>query len=111
MVYVPKDTLIANGIEFTEVTQFEREMLVIFPYAYYQGFNGGANVVEEAMYASKTWEVFHRRELYVKCSKDCLEGDEDFDLSFAERRSDDDDDDSDDYDIRQPASKRQRLEE
>ncbi len=107
-VYIPKETLIANGIEFTEVTQFERELLVIFPYAYYQGFNGAANVVEEVMYASKEWEVFHREGLYVKCSKDCADGHEDFDLSFAEKRGDSAED-SDDHDIRQPASKRPCL--
>lgn len=111
-VYIPRDTLIANGIDFTEVTQFEKEMLVIFPYAYYQGFNGAANIVEEIMYASKQWEVFHKEGLYVKCSKNCAEGDDDFDLSFAEKKEAEGGDvEDDDNDIRQPASKRQCLED
>lgn len=109
-VYIPKDTLVANGIEFTEVTQFERELLIIFPYAYYQGFNGAANVVEEMMYASKSWEVFHREGLYVKCNKNCAEGEEEFDLSFAEQSDVAQDLSSSDHGIRKPASRLRKPE-
>ena len=97
-VYIPKDALRQNQIAFTEVTQFEGEMVVFFPYAYYQGFNAGPNITEELTYANERWKTFHRKGLYVLCNKDCDEGEETFNLDFARQPLTHDDGNSDDED-------------
>ena len=70
-IYVPHKTLQLHGIEYTTITQYQGEMVIIFPYAYHQGFNAGPNITEEIMYASDRWEVFHREKLYQDCSRNC----------------------------------------
>lgn len=60
--------------------------MIIFPYAYHQGFNAGPNITEEVMYASDRWEVFHREKLYQHCSRNCAGGKaESFDLDFVKK--------------------------
>jgi len=81
-LYIPKETLIRNDIAFTEVTQYEGEMLIIFPFAYYQGFNAGPNITEEITYASERWKTFHRRDFYDPCDKKCGGEKDTFDLGF-----------------------------
>ncbi|KAL6714777.1 hypothetical protein ACLMJK_008203, partial [Lecanora helva] len=95
--YIPKDTLRKHGIAFTEVTQFAGELLVTFPFAYFQGFNAGPNITEELLYATERWKHYHRHGLYVPCNKKCDGGPEAFDLGFA-RQPVDNDDFSDDED-------------
>ncbi len=82
-MYVPCQTLGIHGIRYTHLTQYEGEMIIIFPYAYYQGFNAGPNITEEMMYGSDRWEIFHREKLYQHCNRNCAEGKADsFDVSF-----------------------------
>ena len=60
--------------------------MIIFPYAYHQGFNAGPNITEEVMYASDRWEVLHREKLYQHCSRNCAEGKaESFNLDFVKK--------------------------
>ena len=63
-------------------------MVVVFPWAYHQGYNTGPNIVEESLYASERWKTFHQKGLWVKCSRKCAGaggegGGESFDLGFA----------------------------
>ena len=82
-MYLPEDTLQLQDIDYTTVIQYQGEMVIIFPYAYYQGFNAGANITEEMMYASDRWEVFHREKVYQYCSRNCLaKKDDTFSLDF-----------------------------
>lgn len=88
-VYVPEETLQRHKIDYTTVPQFEGEMVIMFPWAYHQGYNAGPNIVEEMMYANESWKAFHLQNLYERCNPYCEEGDEEFDLSFLEEKSDD----------------------
>ena len=81
-LYIPQSTLIRNKIPFTEVIQYEGEIVVILPYAYYQGFNAGPNIVEEILYGDVHWKTLHRKCPYTPCNKDCDAGEDTFDLSF-----------------------------
>ena len=85
-LYIPQSTLKRNNIPFTEVVQYEGEMVVFFPYTYYQGFNTGPNIVEEIAYADIHWKKIHRKGLYKPCNKHCADGEEKFDLSFAMKK-------------------------
>ena len=69
--YVPNNTLQLKKLEYADVQQNQGEMVIIFPYAYYQGYNTGPNITEEIMYASDRWEVFLREKLYQYCSRNC----------------------------------------
>ena len=72
-----------HKIAFKQVTQFAGEMIIMFPYAYYQGFNAGPNIVEESVYATEQWKTFYQRGLFVPCHEGCLLGAEDFNFDFA----------------------------
>ena len=86
-MYLPEDALQLQDIDYTTVTQYQGEMVIIFPYAYHQGFNAGANITEEMMYASDRWEVFHRENVYQYCNCNCLaKKDDKFSLDFFNQR-------------------------
>lgn len=82
-MYVPHATLSLNGVEYTEVVQHQGEMVIIFPYAYHQGYTSGPNITEEVLYASDRCKVFHRENLYHHCNDNCAGGQhDDFDLKL-----------------------------
>jgi len=92
VVYIPKNTLIANGSTFTEVTRLELELLTILRYTYQQGFSCAANdVCVQANVESTTV-----RSCTSNAAKDVAR---DFDLNFAKSQSDEAED-STDSDIR-----------
>ena len=82
-IMITSEDLIFQDIGHFKVTQHPGELVIIFPWAYYQGRSDGPNISEQMLYASKRWEVFHREGLYVPCSRQCSAGDDDtFDMSF-----------------------------
>lgn len=83
--YVPKKTLVDNEIEFTKFVQFQGEMVILFPFAYHQGYNVGPNIVETMAYASERWKVFPVVNLVKQCNRGCFKGREPklVDLGFA----------------------------
>ena len=81
--YLPCQTLAAHDISYTQMTQYEGELVVTFPYAYQQGYNAGPNIVETMMYASSQLDILHEEKLYRLCNRNCVKGKSDsFDLTF-----------------------------
>ena len=72
--YVPSKTLTDNGIEHTKFAQFDGEMVILFPFAYHQGYNVGPNIVESMAYASERWKVFPVVNLIKQCNRACFKG-------------------------------------
>ncbi|KAL8822094.1 MAG: hypothetical protein Q9191_007164 [Dirinaria sp. TL-2023a] len=72
--YVPSKTLSDNGIEHTKFAQFDGEMVILFPFAYHQGYNVGPNIVETMAYASERWKVFPVANLIKQCTRGCFKG-------------------------------------
>lgn len=82
--FVPKETLKMQLIEYTEVVQQQGEMIIIFPWAYRQGYSIGPNISEEIAYGNDRWGTFLKENLYDHCSQDCLAGEsENFNLKRA----------------------------
>lgn len=84
-LYFTSKKLEAEGIHFTRFVQYQGEMVVLFPFSYYQGYNVGPNVVESMAYASSRWEVFPTAGLLRQCNRSCYQGRQPslVDLSFA----------------------------
>lgn len=85
-LYFTSKKLNAEGIRFTRFVQYQGEMVVLFPFSYYQGYNVGPNVVESMAYTSSRWEVFPTAGLLRQCNRSCYHGKQPslVDLSFAE---------------------------
>jgi len=85
-LYFTSKKLEEEGIRFTRFVQYQGEMVVLFPFSYYQGYNVGPNVVESMAYASSRWEVFPTAGLIRQCNRSCYQGKTPslVDLSFAE---------------------------
>lgn len=45
-LYLSEEVLAADGIEFTKFVQYQGELVILFPFAYYQSYNVGPNIVE-----------------------------------------------------------------
>ncbi len=85
-LYFTSKKLEEEGIRFTRFVQYQGEMVVLFPFSYYQGYNVGPNVVESMAYASSRWEVFPTAGLIRQCNRSCYQGKTPslVDFSFAE---------------------------
>ena len=70
-LYVPKESLDVHGIGYTEIVQNEGEMVITFPFAYYQGFSEGPNIAEAIAYGNDRWETIHATRLYRACHANC----------------------------------------
>ena len=80
-VYAPQATLSFYGIGNTEVVQQQGEMVITFPYAYHQVLASGPSITEEILYASDRCKVFHQKDLYQHCERNCTsEEQKEFDL-------------------------------
>ena len=67
-LYVPELTLQAAGLEFTRAIQYQGELVIVFPFAYHQGFNTGPNIAEAMPYGTERWETFLKEGLFQQCS-------------------------------------------
>lgn len=72
-VYVPQETLTKHKIDYTKIVQHQGEMIIIFPWAYHQGYDTGPSISEAMMYASDRWKVFNRQNCYQDCNSHCGE--------------------------------------
>ena len=70
-LYVPKDTLALHGIAHTDLVQYEGEMVVTFPFTYYQGISAGPSVAEVMAFGNDRWETIHKSRLYQPCHANC----------------------------------------
>lgn len=70
-LYVPKETLAIHSIPYTEIVQYEGEMVVTFPFAYYQGFSSGPNLAEAISFGNERWETIQQSRLYQPCHANC----------------------------------------
>ena len=60
----------------TQVIQEAGELMVIFPFAHYQFYNHGFNIVESMPYASERWEVLAQNKFINQCSAKCSGGEQ-----------------------------------
>lgn len=70
-LYVPKETLTAWGIQHEEVIQYEGELIVMFPFTYYQGFSTGPSLAEQIAFGDHRWEKTYNSELFQNCHPNC----------------------------------------
>lgn len=70
-LYVPKDVLYLRSIPYTELVQYEGEMVITFPFAYYQGFSAGPNLAETIGFGNDRWEAIQNGHLYRPCHANC----------------------------------------
>lgn len=71
-IYVEPEYL-ATGVDFTRVVQKAGEMVIIFPFAYHQGFNAGANIAETQVYGDEHWaNIFAQNpDWHLPCGREC----------------------------------------
>ena len=88
-LYFTLETLEAKKIEYTRFVQYPGELVILFPFAYYQYYNVGPNIVEAIAYASDRWEVFPTAGLIRQCGRGCFNGKEPqrIDLDFVKPSS------------------------
>ncbi|KAL9610858.1 MAG: hypothetical protein Q9167_004463 [Letrouitia subvulpina] len=73
-LYLYEKTLEDWGVEHTRVLQQPGEVLIIFPFAYYQNYSNGFNITEAASYANERWKELYRNGLISQCSESCGRG-------------------------------------
>ena len=56
------------GVPYQKVVQEERDIIVVFPYAYHSGFNHGWNIAESTNFAFKRWIDFGKYHRPCDCS-------------------------------------------
>ena len=49
------------GVPYQKMHQEEREIIVVFPYAYHSGFNHGFNIAESTNFATERWIEYGKR--------------------------------------------------
>lgn len=57
------------GVPYQKVIQEERDIIVVFPYAYHSGFNHGYNIAESTNFASERWIEYGKRHRSCDCSR------------------------------------------
>lgn len=56
------------GVPFQRVVQEERDIIIVFPYAYHAGFNHGFNIAESTNFATERWIEYGKRHRPCDCS-------------------------------------------
>ena len=51
------------------MVQEEREIIIVFPYAYHSGFNHGFNIAESTNFATERWVEFGKRMRPCTCDR------------------------------------------
>lgn len=73
-LYLYEKTLGDWGVEYTQVAQQPGEIMIVFPFAYYQNYNNGFNIMETTAYANERWRELYRNGLISQCSESCGRG-------------------------------------
>ncbi len=69
--YIPKGSLEATEVEFTNLVQYEGELVITFPFAYRQGYSCGPSVGEEVGHTNERSEILNQEGLYQHCHHAC----------------------------------------
>lgn len=69
--YIPEDSLQASEIEYTNVVQHKGDLIIIFPFAYRQGYSCGPNIAEEIAYTNERSDTLTQEGLYHHCHAAC----------------------------------------
>lgn len=69
--YIPKGSLEACGVGFTQLVQYEGELIISFPFAYYQGYSCGPSIAEEVGYTNERSDTLNQEGLYYHCHAAC----------------------------------------
>ena len=83
-IYVPVKIFKQNGVDYTTLHQNKGELLLIFPWTYYQGYNTGPNIIEELAFGDDIWKQQYRKNLYQRCGYECDKEMCSFDLDFTQ---------------------------
>jgi hypothetical protein len=69
--YIPKGSLKASQAGFTKLVQYKGELVITFPFAYYQGYSCGPSIAEEVGYTNERSELLNQEGLYHHCHTAC----------------------------------------
>ena len=69
--YIPQGSLEACGVGFTKLVQYEGELIIHFPFAYYQGYSCGPSIAEQIGYTNERSELLNQEGLYQHCHTAC----------------------------------------
>ena len=69
--YVPKGSLEASGVKFTQLVQYAGELIIRFPLSYSQGYSCGPSIAEEVGYTNDWSETLNQEGLYHHCHAAC----------------------------------------
>ena len=57
------------GVPYQRVIQQERDIIIVFPYAYHSGFNHGFNIAESTNFALERWVEYGKRVRPCDCNR------------------------------------------
>ncbi len=57
------------GVPYNKVVQEERNVIIVFPFAYHSGFNHGFNIAESTNFATERWIEYGKRYRPCDCQK------------------------------------------
>lgn len=57
------------GVPYQKVVQEQRNVIIVFPYAYHSGFNHGFNIAESTNFALKRWIEYGKRARQCDCQR------------------------------------------
>ena len=57
------------GVPYQKMIQEEREIIIVFPYAYHCGFNHGFNIAESTNFALERWIEYGKRQRPCDCDR------------------------------------------
>lgn len=69
--YVPNGSLKTCQVGFTRFFQYKGELVITFPFAYYQGYSCGPSIAEQVGYTNERSERLNREGLYHHCHTAC----------------------------------------
>ena len=69
--YIPESTLSSFRCKFRKVVQHNGEMIITFPFAYYQVYATGNSLAEAIDYTNDRSEIFVKNNLWHSCHHDC----------------------------------------
>ena len=69
--YLPQETLLAKHLKYSETIQYQGEIIIIFPLAYYQGYSTGPSLAESRRYVNRRSKDMGYSDIWQWCSERC----------------------------------------